>query len=325
MTLDDKRELGKTGMQISTIALGCWPIAGVTSLDVNDQDSLATISSYIEAGGNFFDTAYIYGHEGESEKLLSEFFSGPDRDDFVIATKCGLHWNDQKVMTKDASAERIISECEESLKRLKVDTIDLYYLHAPDPSIEIEVSAEAIRSLLDSGKIKSAGISNASIEEMERFGAICPLSACQLPYNLIMREIESAIVPYCVERSISICVYWPLMKGLFAGKLKQDHQFDPKDGRAKYPMFQGEEYQKNIALVEELSEIAHSLNKTVSQLILNWTVQQPGITSALVGAKRSWQIEENTQAMGWSLSDEDIARIDVALENRGTPVTKSAV
>ena len=142
---------------------------------------------------------------------------------------------------------------------------------------------------------------------------------------MLQREIEAEIVPWCLQHDVSIIVYWPLLKGLLAGKLARDHQFDPKDGRAKYPMFQGQEWQRNQDLIDELWQIANSLERPLSEVVVNWTISQPGITSALCGAKRPYQIQESAAAMTWELSDAQRQAIEQALQRRGTPVTISAV
>lgn len=321
---ESSRKLGQTDLRVSSVAMGAWPISGMTSLEVNDADSLATLRAAFDSGINFFDSAYCYGANGESDRLIARAFESC-RDEIVIATKCGLHWGADGKMAHDASAAAIRRECDESLLRLGTDRVELLYLHAPDPKVPIEESAGALKALLDDGKARSIGASNFSVTQLAAFHAICPISAVQPPYNLIMRGIEKDVLPWCVERGISVCPYWPLMKGLLAGKLARDHVFDPKDGRTKYPMFQGEEWLKNQDLVDDLREIAADVGRTVSQLAINWTISQPGITSALCGAKRASQIEDSAGAMGWELTAEQRARVEAALARRGEPVSRAAV
>lgn len=318
------RPLGKTGLNISPVALGCWPIAGMTSLDVNDGDSLATLRACESLGVNFLDTAYAYGPNGESERLIADAI-GDRRDEYVIATKCGIHWNEQTERVIDGRPERLRAECEESLRRLKTDRVDLLYLHAPDPDTPVEESAGALRELMQAGKARSIGVSNFSVDQLERFHAICPITAVQPPYNMLQRQIERDVLPWCRQNSVDAMVYWPLMKGLLAGRLPRDYQFQPGDGRAKYPMFQGDEWRKNQDFLDELRAIAAECNKTVAQVVVNWTIWQPGVTAALCGAKRATQIEETAGAMGWRLTAEQTARIERALDQRGEPIVRSAV
>ncbi len=318
------RPLGTTDYRVSPVALGCWPIAGMTSLGVNDADSLATLEAAVEEGINFFDTAYCYGADGESETLIRRAL-GHRRDELVIATKGGIHWGADGKQVRDAAPETLRRQCDESLRRLGTDRVELYYLHAPDPKVPIAESAGALRELMEAGKVRSVGISNCSVEQLEAFVEVCPLAAVQPHYNMLQREIEADLVPWCRSRQISIAVYWPLLKGLLAGKLPRDYTFPPGDGRAKYPMFQGQEWQKNQDLVDQLREIATDAGQTVAQLVINWTIHQPGITAALCGAKRPDQIRETAAALRLELSAAQRSAIDAALAARGTPITQAAV
>lgn len=318
------REIGSTGIRVTPLAMGCWPIAGVTSIDVTEAASRATLAAAVDAGINFFDTAYCYGYDGESERMVGEAL-GARRDELVIATKGGIHWGPDRKQIRDGRPETILRQCDESLARLGVEVIDLYYLHAPDPHTPVSATAEAFRRLLEAGKIRSAGLSNANTAQLAEFHAVCPLSAYQPHYNMLQREIEAAELPWCVAQGVSVMVYWPLMKGLLAGKLNRDHVFDPRDGRRKYPMFHGEEWQKNQDFLDELRPIATETGSTVAQVVLNWTIQRPGITVALCGAKRPEQIRDNAAAMTWQLTPGQIARVDAAIAARGAIVSRAAV
>jgi aryl-alcohol dehydrogenase-like predicted oxidoreductase len=329
----DYRPLGSTGIQVSAIALGCWPISGMTTLDISDADSLATIRACFDLGINFLDTAYCYGGAGESERLIARAIEGR-RDEMVIATKGGIHWQPSGRATsgreafqqvRDASPATLKRQCEESLRRLETDRVELLYLHAPDPRLPVAESAGALRELLDEGKTRSVGVSNLTLAQLEEFSQACPITAYQPPYNMLLRDIEAGPLPWCRQHNVAVAVYWPLMKGLLAGKLPRDHVFPPSDGRAKYPMFQGQEWQRNQDLLDELRAIAAEVGRTVAQVVINWTIHQPGITAALCGAKRPWQNEENAAAAGWRLTAEQAARIEAALGRRGKAVTRWAV
>jgi len=315
--------LGKSDLWVSPVALGCWPISGMTSLDVNEADSLATIEASLEAGVNFFDTAYCYGAEGESERLLGRVLSGR-WDKVVLATKGGIHWEGKR-QVQDGSPARLRRECEESLSRLGCERIDLLYLHAPDPQVPLAESAGALAELMREGKTRSVGLSNASLAQLQEFQVVCPLTAYQPPYNMLERGIEREIVPWCQEQEVAVVVFWPLLKGLLAGNLARGHVFQPGDGRAKYAMFQGEEWQKNQDLVERLAEIAAKASVSVAQLVIGWTIEQPGITAALCGAKRASQSRENAGALGFELDDAAREAIDEALRLRGPAVRQRAV
>jgi len=311
------RRLGRTDIQVTSVALGTWPLAGISSINVTDEASLATLEAAVDAGINFFDTAYVYGYTGESERLISRAL-GHRREEIVIASKGGIEWGPDKKQVRDGRPETIKRQCEESLKRLGTDVIDLYYLHAPDGKTPLAESAGAFRELLDAGKIRSVGVSNFDqVAQFEEFSAVCPISADQPQYNLLQREIEAETLPWCRANDVSVMPYWPLMKGLLAGKLPRDHQFDPKDKRLTYPLFQGEEWQKNHDFLDKIRPIAEESGRTVAQLAIAWVIQRPGITSALCGAKRPEQIRETAVAMDWALSPDQLARIDRAIAERG--------
>ena len=303
------RPLGPTGIQVSAVALGCWPIAGMTSPGVNDEDSLATIRACFDLGVNHLDTAYCYGREGQSERLIARAVAGR-RKEVVLATKAGQHWDDQGQMRHEASPATLRRQCEESLRRLATDHVELLYLHAPDEKVPIAESAGALRRLLEEGKTRAVGVSNVDLAGLQAFAAECPLTAYQPPYNMLQREIESDALPWCRQHGVAVLIYWPLMKGLLAGKLVRDQVFGDNDNRRKYAAFQGQQYQRNMDLVDGLRRIAAASGRTVAELVIAWTIHQPGITSALCGAKRPAQIRENAAAASREFSAEQLARVD---------------
>lgn len=320
----EKREIGRSGIMVTPLALGCWPIAGITSIDVHEANSLATISAALEAGINFFDTAYCYGYEGESERMVGQMLR-PHRQQVVIATKGGISWNADRKQVRNGRREVILQHADESLRRLGMDWIDLYYLHAPDPEVPVAESAGAISELIAQGKVRTAGLSNASTAQLAEFHAVCPLSAYQPRYNMLQRGIESDQLPWCQAHQVSTMVYWPLMKGLLAGKISRQHQFDPRDGRQKLPMFQGEEWDRNHDFLDQLRPIAEETGTSLAQVVLNWTIQRPGIDVALCGAKRPDQIRDNAAAQTWKLTEQQIAQIDAAIAARGPIQSPPAV
>jgi len=318
--MHERRPLGKSGYSISPVALGCWPIAGVTTLDTSDVDSIATIRACFDLGINHLDTAYVYGPQGESEKLIGRALGGR-RNEIVIATKCGVHMEGDQFIN-DGRPETLRRECEESLRRLATDRVELLYLHGPDPNVPVEDSAGALRDLQAAGKTCSIGASNCTLEQFQAMHAVCPLSAVQLPYNMLQRDIERRTIPWCREQGIAVTVYWSLMKGLLTGRLSRGHAFLERDPRRNFPMYQGDEWRKNHDFLDRLREAAAVTGHTVAQLVVNWTIHQPGITSALCGAKRSWQIDETAGATGWRLTESQTTIIDAALAARGSAVAK---
>jgi aryl-alcohol dehydrogenase-like predicted oxidoreductase len=316
----ERRPLGDTGLMVAPVALGCWPIAGVTTIDVNEADSLATIRACFDLGINHLDTAHVYGPNGESENLIRRAV-GDRRDELVIATKCGIHFEGDQMVT-DGHPEQLRRECEESLRRLGTDHVELLYLHSPDKTVPIEESATTLRDLVAAGKTRAVGASNCSLEQLQAFHAVCPLAAVQLPYNMLQRDIEQRTIPWCRANDVAVMAYWPLMKGLLAGKLPRDGTLDARDSRRNYPMYQGAEWQKNQDFLDSLRRAASLTGHTVAQLVINWTIHQPGITAALCGAKRPAQIQETAGAMTWTLTDEQQSVISAALVARGPAAAK---
>jgi aryl-alcohol dehydrogenase-like predicted oxidoreductase len=315
-----RRPLGDSGFTIAPVALGCWPIAGITTIDVNEADSIATIRACLELGINHLDTAHVYGPNGESENLIRRAL-GNRRDEMVIATKCGIHVEGDQMVT-DGRPEQLRRDCDESLRRLGTDRVELLYLHSPDKDVAIEESAATLRELMAAGKTRSVGASNCTLEQFQAFHAVCPLAAVQLPYNMLQRDIQRRTIPWCRANNIAVTAYWPLMKGLLAGKLPRDGALDPRDSRRSYPMYQGDQWQKNQDFLDSLREAAALTCHTVAQLVINWTIHQPGITAALCGAKQPSQITETAGAMNWTLTDEQQSRISAALAARGPAAAK---
>ncbi|MBL9082019.1 MAG: aldo/keto reductase [Planctomycetales bacterium] len=318
------RRLGTSDIHVTSLALGCWPIAGMTTLHTTERDSLATIEAAYRIGINFFDTAYCYGADGESERMIGRVL-GKHRADVVIATKGGIAWDENRKQVKDAQPTTLRRHCEASLERLGMDHVDLLYLHAPDPATPIRESAGELRRLMEEGKTRAVGASNVTVAQLDEFRAECPVVAVQPHYNMLQREIEADLLPYCREHQIAVCSYWPLLKGFLAGKLPRDHVFEPGDGRAKYPMYQGEEWSRNHDFLDALRPIAAAAGCTLAELVLAWTTAQPGITCALVGAKRPDQIEENAGALRVELSELQMSAIDRALAARGKAASRGAV
>lgn len=291
-------------------------MAGITTLGTTIEDNLGTIQAAVANGLTFFDTAYVYGYAGECEQFLARAL-GSRREQVVLATKGGVYWDDQRQQRRDGRPETIMRHCETSLSRLATDRIDLYYLHAPDPSVPVAQSAEAFVRLKAQGKIRAVGVSNFSRDQLAEFHAVCPIDAYQPMFNLLQRDIVTSQLPWCRDHGVSTIVYWPLMKGLLAGGLRRGYVFDPADQRLKYPVFRGVEWEKTQTLLDELDGLAAEAGCTIPQLVLNWTIQQPGIDVALCGAKRPAQIEDNVGTLRFRLDASQLARIEAAVARRG--------
>ncbi len=263
--------------------MGCWPIAGMTSLDVNDSDSMATIRAAIESGITHFDTAYCYGRNGESERLLARALPA-NRNGITVATKCGVAWDANGQRVNDVRPEVLRRQVETSLNRLGVQQVDLLYLHSPDGRTSIEESAGELTSLVSAGKARWVGLSNVCLDEIKRFHSVCPLAAVQLRHNVLQRDIELDIVPWCRTNRISVVAYWPLMKGLLAGKIRRDFQFDPVDPRLKYDVYRGRKWLATQDFIDVLESVAAQMHHTIAQVVVNWSIYRDGITCVLVGA-----------------------------------------
>ena len=320
------RPLGSSPVSVGPLGLGCWPLAGMTRAGVTREAAVATVRAALDAGITHLDTAYCYGEQGESERAIRAALAaiGPTaRDGVVIAGKCGIHWEPDASLDPprrqvvNGRPERIRAEVEESLERLGTDRLDLLYLHAPDPMIPLEESAGELLRLLEAGKARAIGLSNASRDQLERFAAVCPLAACQMHFNMLQREIEREILPWCMSQHVAMVVYWPLMKGLLAGRMHRDQVFPQSDSRHKYPMFNGAEFTRNLDFVDSLRPIATRLAVALPDLVLAWTAEQPGITSVLFGATSPEQVAENARALACDLDDEARQAIAAAITARG--------
>jgi aryl-alcohol dehydrogenase-like predicted oxidoreductase len=302
----------------------------MTRTGVTAQAAEATVRSALDHGIMHLDTAFCYGEHGESERAIAAAIRGR-RDGVVIAGKCGIHWEpDATAMPPrrqvvDGRPDRIRAEVGESLRRLGTDHLDLLYLHAPDPQVPLDESAGELARLLAAGTARAIGVSNVSLAQLEVFAAACPLSACQMHFNMLQREIEREILPWCRSREVAMIVYWPLMKGLLAGTMQRGHVFPQTDSRHKYPMFNGAEFDKNLDFVDRVRPIADRLACSLSDLVLAWTAEQPGITSVLFGATSPEQVAINAGALAVDLDDEARRDIAAAIHARGPVLGRRAV
>ena len=283
-------------------------MAGITSIVESTDDACSAIGAALDAGVNFFDTAYSYGYAGESDALLRRALSGR-RDQAIIASKAGMHWDNQRQRALDARRATLIKHAEETLQRLGTDYVDLFYLHTPDGTTPIAESAEAVAEIVRRGWARYAAVSNVTLEQAQAFHAICPVIAIQPYFNMLQQTAVQELREFCEREKIGLVCYWVLMKGLLAGHLKRDHQFDPRDRRLTYDIFRGEAWQRNQDLVDRLRIIATRVGCTVSQLVIAWTLAQPGITVALCGVKRPAQIIENAGAMQVALDQATLEEI----------------
>lgn len=302
------KQLGTSDLHASAVALGTWPMGGTTYGAVDDNESIATIHAALDSGINLIDTAPAYGN-GRAETVIGKAIQGR-RDSVIIATKVGVVQTPEGAR-KLLKPEIIRSEIENSLRRLDVDYIDLYQIHWPDPTTPIEDSIEELLKLQQAGKFRYLGVSNFDTQLMDQVQAMTNLISLQPQYSLLNREIETEILPYCRKCNIGVLAYGPLASGILAGKFRSNPEFPPNDTRYNfYPYFQEPIWSKAMQLVDILETIATKYNKPIAHVAINWLTHQPGITSALVGARHPDQAEANSAAGTWQLEEIDLQTIE---------------
>ncbi len=302
-----------TDLRTSRIGLGTWAMGGWMWGVADEEESIRTIHTALDKGINLIDTAPMYGF-GRSEEIVGqavEQWGG--REKVIIATKVGLEWHDG-VVFRNATRERINREIEDSLRRLRTSYIDLYQIHWPDPSAPIGDTADAMRRLLEQGKIRAIGVSNFSPEQMDAFRAVVPLHTNQPPYNLFERQIEQDVLPYTRRNSIGTLAYGALCRGLLSGKMRPDSEFTGDDLRKVDPKFRPPRYAQYLKAVERLDSFAREkYGKRVIHLAMRWLLDQPGVTVALWGARHPQQMMPMEDMLGWSLSADARRAIDQIL------------
>jgi aryl-alcohol dehydrogenase-like predicted oxidoreductase len=323
----EHRKLGESGLEVSVVTFGAWAIGGWMWGGQDSSDALAAIHRSFDLGVTSIDTAPAYGF-GSSERIVGEAIRGK-RDKVRILTKFGLRWDSdeglfyfdtqdeggRKVeMHKFAGKKSVFLECENSLKRLGTDYIDLYQIHWPDPTTPIEETMEACRSLLEQGKVRAVGVCNYSVEQMKTAEKILTLASNQIPFSMVNREMEKSVIPYCRKEGKGVLAYSPLQRGLLTGKIKPGHAFGPGDHRPSTPFYAEGNVKRVLDFLDEILPIARARGATLAQLVIAWTIRRPGITVALVGGRNAAQAEENARSTEVELDAEEISRIDALLE-----------
>jgi aryl-alcohol dehydrogenase-like predicted oxidoreductase len=302
-------DIGATGIRMSRIGLGTWAMGGWMWGGADDEASIATIQRALDQGITLIDTAPAYG-QGHSEEVVGRALSGK-RDGVVIATKVALAWDDQLNIRRDASRARIMNEIEDSLRRLQTDRIDIYQVHWPDPATPIEETADAMRRLLEAGKIRAIGVSNFSTEQMDRFRAVAPLHTIQPPYNLFEREAERDVLPYAVEHHLTALTYGVLCRGLLSGRMNEATTFTGDDLRRDDPKFTQPRFGQYLRAVDRLDRLAKErYGKRVIDLAIRWTLDRPGVGAVLWGARHPGQLDAVGGAFDFRLDSAAFAEID---------------
>jgi aryl-alcohol dehydrogenase-like predicted oxidoreductase len=308
----ERIKLGRTDLNVSPICFGCWQMGQSYWGKVPETDLKEAVQRAIELGVNFFDNADAYV-DGLAEEILGRALQGTKRVDLVIATKVFHHWHEDQDHWRhgDLSHDYIIWECEQSLKRLKTDYIDLYQAHSSDPLAHPEETARAFEELKKSGKVRWTGCSNYSVEQLRTALQFGHIDTLQPRYNLFQTDIEKDLLPLCLANNIGVLVYSPLCHGLLTGKYTGEETFT--DLRENNSMFQDEEFRKNVEKVNKVKEIAKGLGKSVVQTILAATVAHPAVHCAIAGIKRPEQIEDAAGAMGLKIDRQTYYKIRQAI------------
>jgi len=305
-------QLGRTDLEVSQICLGTWLYGGWWWGEVDDKASIGAIRAAREGGINFFDTADVYGG-GRAECLLGEALEGDD--EAIIATKGGCCFDENFYTHVTNDPAHLKKACEDSLVRLKRDAIDLYQLHWPEEGTSVVDAVEALRELQEEGKIRYFGLSNFGVDALETALDTARYESIQPEYNLLHRDAEAEILPFCEDNEIGVIVYSPLARGLLTGKFESGWEFGPGDTRAEDPEFIGERFERNLEIVELLKDYAEQRDCTPTQLSLAWILAHTEVTCAIVGARLDMQIDESVEAIDYPLTLKEVEEINALVEH----------
>ncbi len=311
------RRLGNSDLELTTVGIGTFAIGGsgwkASWGPQDDSDSIAAIQAALDQGVNWIDTAPVYGI-GHAEEVVGKALAGLSETP-IIATKCGRFAKGDELYSI-LKTDSIKQECEQSLQRLGVDVIDLLQIHWPFPDEDIEEGWRAIAELVEEGKVRYGGVSNFSVEQMQRCRQIMPITSLQPPYSLVKRDIEDEILPFCGANNIGTIVYSPMQKGLLTGKITPERMANlaPDDHRRRDPMFNEPKLSVNLKLVTGLTEIAEAAGRTPAQLALAWTLVRPEVTAAIAGLRKPEQTAEAIAAGDWEMTAEEVAQVEELLQ-----------
>lgn len=313
------KKVDKIKEPISVIGIGCWNFGGDWDTS-NDDNAISIVHASIDHGINLFDVAPVYGWT-HAETVLGRALKGK-RDKVLIASKCGLVWNEKRETRNDLTKKNILREIDESLGRLQTDYIDIYQLHWPDHDTRIEETVDALKTIMDIGKIKYIGLSNFSQDDVATYMSMIDIHAQQSLYNMLERNTlkyhgitleyrtEKDVFPTIRKHGQAFLPYSPLFQGLLAGKFSKEKKFSDSDIRSANPKLTGDAFLEYYACYEKLDELAKEIDKPINELAINWLRQKPEVTCIIGGASSIEQLDKNVEAVNWDISDEDMARID---------------
>jgi aryl-alcohol dehydrogenase-like predicted oxidoreductase len=306
-------------MEITALGFGSWAIGGSGWAAAwgpqDDDEAVGAIRRAVELEINWVDTAAVYGL-GHSEELVARALKGvPDADRPYLFTKCSLVWDEGGDISNVLKRDSVRRECEQSLRRLQTDVIDLYQIHWPRPDEDIEEGWSALAELKEEGKVRHIGVSNFDVSQMERANQFSPVETLQPPYNMLNRGVEEEILPYCVENDIGVIVYSPMRSGLLTGKMTAERvqNMPSDDWRRNADDFQEPRLSRNLKLVERLTEIGEQHDKSPAEVAIAWTLRHPAVTAAIVGGRRPDQVDGIIGAAEFRLSEDEIEEIETAI------------
>jgi aryl-alcohol dehydrogenase-like predicted oxidoreductase len=308
------RQFGNTDMHITPIGFGTWALGGGGWAfgwgPQDDEQSIAAIHRALDLGINWIDTAAVYGL-GHSEEIVARALKDRSERPYVF-TKCSRVWDDNGEISSSLKVQSIRRECEDSLRRLQVDVIDLYQVHWPMPESELEEGWETMAQLKDEGKVRYIGVCNFNVEQMRRVMRIAPISTLQPPYSLVKPEVEEEILPFCQEQEMGVIVYSPMMSGLLSGSMTRERiaKLPDNDWRKRDAEFQEPRLSRNLALVEQLQEIGYMHSRSPGEVAIAWTLHNPAVTAAIVGARRPEQVDSIIGAAEFRLTEAEFDQIE---------------
>ena len=315
-----KKKLGNSDLEITPIGVGAWAMGGAGWAfswgPQDDNESIAAIRHAFEKGMNWIDTAAVYGL-GHSEEVVAKAIEGISPRPYVF-TKCARVWNEERQIGKRLKADSVRAECEASLRRLKLDCIDLYQIHWPEPDEDIEEGWETMAKLQKEGKARWIGVSNFSVAQLKRIAPIAPVTSLQPPYSMLVRGSEESLLPYTQENGIGVIVYSPMRNGLLSGSMTKERVagFAEDDFRRRNPDFLEPALTHNLKVADLLKDIAKRHGRTAGEVAIAWTLRHPAVTAAIVGTRSPQQVDGVIGAMEFRLSQQEIGEIEAFLSGK---------